>query len=466
MGLLVNESGSFRDPANSVVYLDGRVLRGLDAKAAADFSTFSATSAFAELRDSGKIIGTRQLGDEEIPSEVAGRFSGVLEHQRVPFISYPYEWSFSMLQDAGALHLEILLACLEDGVSMKDGYSFNLQFLGVNPVFIDIGSFEPVPSGPWIGYRQFCQTILYPLMLEAHLDIPFQRTLMGHLDGITPSEMNRLLRGTSKYRRGVMRNVTLQAATDKRFDRGGRKTQEDLGNSGFGAELNKALAKKLLKTVTELKSDRADSGWSAYRSTCSYSEEDREAKERFVTETASAGEIGVAWDLGANDGAYARLIAKHAQQVIAVDYDDVTVDAMYRSFKEDGVTNILPIVMNLVDPSPARGWRGTERKAFTDRGKPDLVLALALVHHLALAANVPLSQIVEWFADIGGKLIVEFVEPHDPMAERLLGNKELGMFPDYRIEEFERLLRLRFEITSSLKLPSGRRTLYLCEPQR
>ncbi|MEI6570195.1 MAG: class I SAM-dependent methyltransferase [Actinomycetes bacterium] len=464
MGLLINESGSFRDPANAVIYLDGRVLRGLDTSAGEDFSLFSATKSFESLSDTGKIIGTRELSDDEVPAEIAGKFSAVLEHQRVPFISYPYEWSFSMLQDAGALHLEILLACLEDGVSMKDGYSFNLQFLGVKPVFIDIGSFEPAPAGPWIGYRQFCQTILYPLMLEAHLDIPFQRTLMGHLEGITPGEMNRLLRGTRKYRKGVMRNVTLQAATDRRFDRGGRKTQEDLGKSGFGAELNKALAKKLLKTVSGLTSDRADSGWSAYRSTCSYSEEDREAKERFVSDAASAGEIGVAWDLGANDGAYSRLIAKHAKQVIAVDYDDVTVDAMYRSFKADGITNILPIVMNLVDPSPARGWRGTERKAFTDRGKPDLVLALALVHHMALAANVPLAQIVDWFGDLGGRLIVEFVEPHDPMAERLLGNKEAGMFPHYRIEEFERLLGLRFEITSRLKLPSGRRTLYVCHP--
>ena len=302
-------------------------------------------------------------------------------------------------------------------------------------------------------------------MLEAHLNIPFQRTLLGHLEGITPGEMNHLLRGTRRYRKGVMRNVTLQAATDKRFDRGGRKTQEDLGTSGFGTELNKALAKKLLKTVRGLTSDRADSGWSAYRSTCSYSEEDREAKERFVVDAASSREVGVAWDLGANDGAYSRLIAKHAKQVIAVDYDDVTVDAMYRLFSEAGITNILPIVMNLVDPSPARGWRGAERKAFTDRGKPDLVLALALVHHMALAANVPLAQIVDWFADLGGRLIVEFVEAHDPMAERLLGNKEAGMFPDYRIEEFERLLGLRFKVTESLKLPSGRRTLYLCDPR-
>lgn len=460
------EPGSFRDPANAVLRVDGRILRGLDADGLAAYESASASASFRAAIDAGRIVATRRLEPDEVPADIAGRYAAVLEHERIPFVSYPYEWSFSMLRDAGVLHLELLLAALEDGVTMKDGYSFNLQFRGAEPVFIDVGSFEAVRPGPWIGYRQFCQTILYPLMLEAHLDVPFQRTLLGHLDGLTPGDMRHLLRGTRKWRKGVIRNVALQAAADQRFDRGGRKTQDDLAASGFGAELNKALTRKLLKTMTALRSDRADSAWSAYRSTCSYSDADREAKDRFVRESVAGRTIDLAWDLGANDGAYARLVAETARYVVAVDYDDVTVDAMYRSFRADGVRNVLPLVMNLVDPSPARGWRGTERRAFTDRGRPDLVLALALVHHLALAANVPLAQVVDWFADLGGTLIVEFVEPHDPMADRLLGNKQAGLFPDYRIEEFERILGERYQITSHLRLPSGSRTLYVGEPRR
>ena len=242
-------------------------------------------------------------------------------------------------------------------------------------------------------------------------------------------------------------------------------TQEDLASSGFGAELNKALTKKLLATTRSLRSDCSESAWVAYRNTCSYDDADREAKERFIRGVVAERRPGMAWDLGANDGVYARIVAERAEQVLAVDYDDVTVDAMYSSFRADGITNILPIVMNLVDPSPARGWRNTERRAFTDRGRPDLVLALALVHHLALAANVPLAQVVEWFADLGGTLVVEFVEPHDPMADRLLGNKAAGLFPDYRIEEFERLLGERYQVTSHLRLPSGGLTLYVAEPR-
>ena len=150
---------------------------------------------------------------------------------------------------------------------------------------------------------------------------------------------------------------------------------------------------------------------------------------------------------------------------MAVDSDDVTVDVLYRSLREDGVTNILPLVMNLVDPSPARGWRGEERRAFTDRARPDLVLALALVHHLAIAANVPLGEVISWFRSFGGRLIVEFVEPHDPMAQRLLGNKPAGMFPDYRIDVFEKLLEEQFTIDRKEALPSGSRTLFACTPR-
>lgn len=460
-----SDPGSFRDPASTVLRDGDRVLRGLGAEATAAFESTGATTAYREAVAAGRIVGTRRLDPGEVPAELAGRFEAVLEHEAIPFISYPYEWSFSMLQDAGALHLELLLASLEEGITMKDGYSFNLQFRGAEPTFIDVGSFEPVRPGPWIGYRQYCQTFLYPLMLEAHLGVPFQRTLLGHLDGIPPQEMAKLLRGTKKYRKGVFRNVTVQAAADRRFDRGGRQTQEDLAASGFGAELNKALTKKLLRTTTALRSERSESAWVAYRNTCSYSDADREAKERFIREVVADRRPQTAWDLGANDGVYARIVAERSEQVLAVDYDDVTVDAMYRSFKADGVRNILPLVMNLVDPSPARGWRNGERRAFTERGRPDLVLALALIHHLALAANVPLPQIVEWFAEIGGTLVVEFVEPGDPMADRLLGNKAAGLFPDYRIEEFERLLGERYQVTSHLRLPSGGRTLYVAEPR-
>jgi hypothetical protein len=349
---------------------------------------------------------------------------------------------------------------------MKDGYAFNVQFRGAAPTFIDIGSFEPIAGGPWIGYRQFCQTFLYPLMLEAHLGVPFQRYLLGHLDGLEPTEMRRIFTGRRRFKKGVFRHVYLHSVAESRVTQGGQQIQKDLSKSGFSEQLTKATVTKLLKLVRKLRSKRADSGWKAYRETCSYSDEDRAAKEQFLRRVLAGRSFELAWDLGCNDGIYSRLVAEQSKHVVAVDSDDVTVDVLYRALREDGTKNITPIVMNLVDPSPARGWRGIERRAFTDRDQPDLVLALALVHHLAIASNVPLPEIVDFFHSLGATLVVEFVEPHDPMAKRLLGNKPEGLFPDYRIDAFEALLESRFTIEHREQLPSASRTLYLAAPRR
>ena len=436
------------------------MFRALDATAAGDWDQLSATKFFPELLASGKVVRTTLVAPGDVPEGAPSGAAAVLEHDRIPFISYPYEWTFEMLRDAAILHLEILLAALDEDVTMKDGYAFNVQFQGATPVFIDIGSFEGAKGGPWIGYRQFCQTFLYPLLLEAHLGIPFQRYLLGHLDGLEPTEMRRIFSGFKRFKKGVFRHVYLHSVAETRVTQGGQKLNKDLTKSGFGKELTKATVSKLLKLVRKLHSKRADSGWKAYRETCSYSDEDREAKEKFIRRTLDDATFDLTWDLGCNDGIYSRIAAEQGGSVVAVDSDDVTVDVLYRSLRADGITNVLPLVMNLVDPSPARGWRGEERRAFTDRARPDLVLALALVHHLAIAANVPLPDVVAWLASLADASVVEFVEPHDPMAERLLGNKPEGMFPDYRLDVFVELLERHFTIESREALPSGSRTLF------
>ena len=463
MNEVVAEPSSFRDPSTKVFYVGDRVFRGLDERAAADWAALESTRFFPTVLDDGRVVGTApaDLSSVEVPRE----YALVLEHERIPFISYPYEWTFDMLRDAATLHLELLLAALEEGLTMKDGYSFNVQWRGSSPTFIDTGSFERGTGGPWVGYRQFCQTFLYPLMLEAHLGVPFQRYLFGHLDGLDPTEMRRLFGGRRRFKKGVFRHVFLHSVAETRVTQDSEKVRDDLGKAGFGAELAKAAVRKMLKLVRGLRSKRAESGWKAYRETCSYSDADREVKERFLRDALSGRDTKLAWDLGANDGYYSRIVAEHAGCVIAVDSDDVTVNALYRSLRADAVDNVVPLVMDLVDPSPARGWRGRERTAFADRSAPDLVLALALVHHLALGSNVPLPEIVAWLRSLGGTLIVEFVEPDDPMARRLLANKRAGLFPDYRIEAFEEALGGHYVIERRETLPGGSRTLFVAEPR-
>jgi ribosomal protein L11 methylase PrmA len=183
-----------------------------------------------------------------------------------------------------------------------------------------------------------------------------------------------------------------------------------------------------------------------------------------VLEALGQQHAGLVLDLGCNDGTYSRLAQDDADYVVAVDSDEQTIDLMYRRLREDGNRKVLPLVMDLTDPSPSIGWRSRERPGFLERARPDAVLALALVHHLAIGANVPLPDVVDWLHSLGGRLVVEFVGPDDPMAKRLLSNKPAGLFPDYRVEVFERLLAERFDIRRQETLATGTRTLYAAVP--
>jgi len=339
-----------------------------------------------------------------------------------------------------------------------------VQFVGARPTFVDIGSFEAA-SGPWPGYRQFCRTMLFPLLVQAHLGVPFQPLLRGSIDGLTPSQVAGMFSGLRRFRKGVVRNVTLHSVLERRVTTASEQVKSELKDSGFSADLAKATAKNLAKLVSGLEVARRGSTWSDYRDTCSYSDADAEAKRAFVRSAIAGGDAGLVLDLGANDGVYSSLASEQADYVVAVDGDEMVIDRLYRRLRAERNENVLPLVMNLVDPSGGVGWRNRERAAFADRVRPDVTLALALVHHLAIAANVPLSEVVSWLRSFGGRLVVEFVHVDDVQVQRLLANKPAGLFDDYRREAFEALLAEQFLVHEQQSLPGGSRTLYLAEPK-
>ena len=458
------EPGSFRDPANRVFYLDGQVLRGLDPQAAADWWALLTTDFFPRLLASGKVCGSQPTDPVRGPG--GEQWALVLRHDRIPVVSYPYEWSFTMLRDAALLHLDILGAAVPEGFITKDGCAYNLQWRGAEPVFIDIGSFARLrPGEPWAGYRQFCQTMLYPLMLQAHLGLDFQPWLRGRVDGIEAGQMRRLFGGTRRFHAGVLRHVHVHDAMQSRHaSAGSEAVRDELRAAGFSSKLLQATVRSLDKLVRRLDWRAPVTHWSDYQRTCTYSEGERERKRAFVDHAlAQAGHPRLVLDLGANDGTYARIAARHAEYVVAVESDPAVVDQLYRRLRAEGERRILPLVIDLADPSAGGGWRGLERAPFARRADADVVLALALVHHLAIGRNVPLREVVDWLAGlvpVGGRLVAEFVHPEDPMARRLLANKPAGLFPDYRRDTFERLLGRRCRIEHREELPSGTRTLY------
>ena len=460
------EAGSFRDSEGRVFYHRGRVLRALSPRALEAWEELAASDFFGRAIGDGRIVATRRVDfPAELLKELSSRWSAVLEHDRIPFVSYPYEWSFSMLRDAALLELELLRQALGEDMVLKDASAYNVQWQGARPVFIDVASFEPwTPGDPWVGYLQFCQHFLYPLFLSSYSDVAFHPWLRGSLEGIDVEDVNRLLGWRDRWRPGVLTDVYLQArlqAAHSRAEASG-SLRGELRRVGFRKEMIVRNVQRLAKIVRRLRWCRGGSPWASYSEDCSYDAPSRELKERFVEDSARRLRPGLVWDLGCNTGDYSCLVAPHAGYVVAVDGDHLAVDRLYRRLVAAGPPNVLPLCNNLTDPSPALGWRHRERGTMSERGQPDLVLCLALVHHLVITANVPVPELLDWLAGLARHLILELVTLDDPMVQRLLRNKG-GAHHEYGTDFFEAEIARRFEVLEQAEIQSGQRRLYLLE---
>jgi len=457
------DAGSYRDPASAVFTMGDRVFRGLDGQAAETWRRLSTTTFLADLVDRGKVIPTSGIELDEAPLSPRGEpWTALLEHEPVPLVTYPYEWPFAMMRAAALCHLDVLDAALAEGWSLQDGSAYNLQFIGPRPVFVDVGSFAP-EQGPWAGYRQFCETMLYPLMLQAHTGVAYHPQLRGHLEGIPTATMERLLRGSGRLRRGVLRHVTVHGLVERRSTAASEDTKRELRGAGFTAEITRSLVDRLRKLVATLEVGRRRTAWADYYATCSYSDEDVAAKRELVQSVVAARSPGTVVDLGANDGAYSMLVAPYAGYVVAVDGDEQVVDRLWRRLAADRVGNVIPLVVDLADPSPGLGWRNRERQPFEQRASGDVALALALVHHLVIGRNVPVGMVVDWLAETAAAAVVEVPHRSDPMVQRLMANKPSGLFDDYGLEHFTEELDRRFRRVQSVRLPGGTRTLVVVE---
>ena len=443
------------------------MLRALSPHGLEDFERLEATAFFARAMDDGRVVRTTRttdaaLGDDVLPGGVAA----VLEHERVPFVSYPYEWPFGMLKDAALLELDLMLAALEEGMRLKDASPYNVQWRGARPQFIDVGSFELAPHGePWPGYRQFCELFLYPLMIQAYKGISMRPWLRGRVSGMSPAECRALLSFRDRFRRGTLANVYLHSRLESRYEASDRDVKGELKRAGLGAEVVKASVRKLRKLVERLVPRRGKTEWTGYEAESPYADEDAARKAELVERAAGTRSWDLVWDLGCNEGAYTRIAARNARYCVGCDADEGVIETLYAKLRADRDESILPLVMDLTDPSPGLGWRTAERKALTDRGSPDLVLALALIHHVSITGNVPVREVVDWLAGLGASLVIEFVDRDDPMARKLLARKGPHTHDDYNREFFERCLRESFEVASQDTLPAGTRTLYFARPR-
>ena len=449
---------SFRDPDARVLSdQSGRVLRALSARAAAVDAELRGNGLFDELVRAGRLVESRPCADVAVP---AG-WAALVESPRLPFVSYPYEWSFGMLRDAALLTLGLTARALERGAMLKDASAYNVLFHGAHPVFVDLGSFARYEEGtPWLAYGQFGDHFLAPLLLEAYKGVPFQGFLRGNLEGMSVSEqLAPLLSGRDLLRPGVLTHVKLRALLDartKRLDTGARR---ELRRATLPKDAVLSNVRRLERLVTRLAS-RAPSAWADYDSANTYDAETSARKARFVDAAAArAGGGALAWDVGANTGRYSRVLARHFGCVVAMDADPGAVDRLYRTLRgTPEERTVLPLVVDVTNPSPAQGWRGAERDPLPARGRPVLATYLALVHHVCLGRGVPLDEFLDLVRETSGGAVVEFVAREDPMSQSVLATK-VEAHADYDLATFRTLAGARGRILAEESL-SATRTLF------
>jgi len=455
-------TGSFRDRDGRVYHYQDRVFRGLSEAALESFRQLQQKKFYTTLAESGKVVGSREMPADEnpLPDEVIAQWAGFLEHDPIPVISYPYEWTFSMLKAAASLQLHLVERAVSNGFALKDATPYNIQFVGRKPVFIDIPSFEPLQEGePWSGYRQFCEMFLFPLLLQAYKGCSFQPFMRASIDGINVQTATALFGLRDRFRKGVMSHVWLQSKLDRRFGGSSENVRSNLKSAGFNRELILVNVRKLQKLVNKLEWEAAGSEWGDYTEFHNYSDQDHVRKEEFIRSSVIEVKPTTVWDIGCNTGQFSRIAAAECERVVSTDIDHVAVERIF--LDPETPENILPLVQNVADPSPNWGWRNRERSDLQTRSRPDLVLCLALIHHVVITANIPLAEFIDWLAGLTDKLVIEYVSRSDDKVQTLLRNKE-DKYQDYSRESLESNLSRHFVISRREDVNNGNRTLYLC----
>jgi hypothetical protein len=456
----VIDPASFRDPAGFVFRRDGVVHRQVQLAAAADWDAYRASG----LHD--RLVADRLIVEHtEAPLEAAALPGAVavLRPRMLELISYPYEWSFSQLKEAALLTLELQSRALDAGMRLKDASAYNIQLEAGRPILIDTLSFEVAEATePWPAYRQFCEHFLAPLTLIAHRDARCGLMLREFIDGIPLDLAVRLLPGRTRLNLGLASHLHLHAGAQKRGANAPPPADDAPPPARRVSETGqRALLDSLRRTVEGLRW-KPSGHWADYASTTSYSEAATASKGEIMREMLDAIGGTTVWDLGANTGVYSAIAAEAGYRVVAWDQDAGSVEAHWRRVRDGANPAILPLICDLANPSPAIGWALSERASFLERGEPDALLALALVHHLAIGNNVPLASIANLFARIAPRAIVEFVPKEDPMTRRLLAARR-DIFEHYSLDGFRAAFNEAFTIVREQLITDSPRTLFLLE---
>ncbi len=448
-------ASSFRDPNGFVFLENNTLLRQVNPSYKKDYDHFIKSGLYEKLVSQYLLIPhvEKKFTRAKYPHAYK-----ILAPQTIQFISYPYEWTFSQWQDAALTTLKVQKIALEYGMTLKDASFFNIQFYQGRPVLIDSLSFTLYhPGEPWIPYRQFCEHFLAPLALMSYGDIRLGQLTKTYSDGIPLDLAHTLLPFSSYLSVPLVFHIHLHAAMQNKT-----KVHIAHNTNSFSTASLAELLESLTSSVTRLKWKPKPTHWSAYYENSSYSQRAFADKIRIVNRWLDKTNPKLVWDLGANQGAFSRLASKKSMYTVAFDNDFATVEHNYKQSRKIHDEYLLPLVMDLTNPSPDLGFAHAERSSLTKRGPADIVMALALIHHLAIAGNIPFAKIATFFHRLGKVFIIEFIPKSDQMIQTMLVNRE-DVFDNYTQTEFERCFKRLFTIKDVVRIKDSGRILYFMQ---
>lgn len=451
---------SFRDPSGFLFWWDGVLYRQVNHIYSQEYNQLIESGLYKDLEKIGRIVAHEESDISPIKQDISYK---VIRPELIPFISYPYEWSFSQLKEAALVTLLIQKRALKVGMSLKDASAYNIQFNQGKAILIDTLSFEFYNNGqPWVAYKQFCQHFLAPLALMAKKDIRLNQLMRIYIDGIPLDLASKLLPSATKLNLGLMMHIHLHAKAQMKF------ADKALGISEQKKEMSKqahfGLIESLKNTIKKLTWKPSGTEWGNYYEITNYTDAGFLYKKQLVTEWIKEIKPKQVWDLGANNGVFSRLASEQGAFTVSFDIDPAAVEQNYRQVKRDKEKSLLPLILDLTNPSPAIGWHNKERESIIDRAPVEMVFALALIHHMTISNNVPFSQLAKFFSVLGKWLIIEYIPKSDSQVQKLLQSR-LDIFSQYTREDFERIFGEHYTIHKKEKIQESERYLYLMEKQ-
>ena len=456
---LYYEPGSFRDPAGKIFYKNGKVYRKLSETGAKRFDYLKKDNLLEELIKKEFIVKTSETDGRQIDDKLKGE--KILEHEKIDFISYPFEWTFNQLKDAALFHLDFQIYLLNKNAKLIDASAYNIQFKDNKPIFIDVLSIDEYKDGEfWYAHKQFCENFFNPLLLSSRKGVSFNNWFRGNLEGIQTSDLNSLLNFFDFTSPSVFINVFMMNKLDERSKINPKKASDKVKFSKkFSKKSFINLLSQMRNFISKLKSKKKISDWDTYEENNTYQVQEEEDKLSVIKNFVDKHNPSFLVDLGCNEGKYSEYASKQKNvKVIGIDFDLNVLDRAYIKSKKNN-PNFFPMYVDFSNPSSNLGWAGSERKGLQERSNFDCVIALALIHHLVIAKNIPLEDVIKWIVSFAPSGLIEFVPKEDPTAKIMMSLKG-DIFKDYEEKKFETLLSKYAKIKNISNVTSTNRKIY------